>query len=85
MHVVCDRCGDPLCWPADDQGSDGRDTRFFDNIATAESTALRQGWGQLDPFDDHIGAAMQCTECRGRIAAMRSWIKVNRMIDHVDD
>lgn len=81
MHVLCDLCKEPLCWPPDDHGSDGRDTRFFDNIATAETAAVAAGWQPVNPHDDHINQALRCTACVNRGRAMHAWIKQNRMHD----
>lgn len=88
IHVVCDLCEEPLCWPPDeneDRYSDGRDIRFFDNIAEAESAAVASGWEPVDPNDDHIDRQLRCTGCIGRRRAMREWIKVHRVIDYVSE
>lgn len=80
-HVQCDICREFMYWPAGDEGSDGQDTRFFDNITEAEDAALADGWERLNAFSDRVIDGLRCRACINRSRAMHAWIKQNRMYD----
>lgn len=79
FHVLCDLCDESLCWPAGED-TDGQDVMFFRNVIEAEDAATVQGWERIDPSDDHVVSPLRCIGCINRLAAMRAWIRQNRVV-----
>ena len=82
-HVQCDICREFLCWPADNEGGDGQDTRFFGNVVEAETAAEADGWERLNPMSDRVIDGLRCRACIGRTRSMHAWIIRNRVTEHV--